>query len=218
MAHVYDTGLDISQRSTIRQALVTRLEGLSIANGLYAACVKGIPAILHSARDDGDIVAEHTGGQHPAILVALGTKKYDALGSAGRRRDQYMCPLEVHVYVVDSNDSGGMARLEGDVASATVTKAPGMDTMLEHIEELLLGFAIDADGSTHQLEPVEEAELGPVLADFTVWEQRYSIKVERVLQRDKSVEQYLTSLRSRIVVEHDTREDPKTVTDLSESP
>jgi hypothetical protein len=163
---------------------------------LYVNALKGIPSRLD--RDDVDYILHTVGGQFPAILVALGRKTYRPAGLSGPR-DQYQGTLEVFVYVASDNArSPDLARVAGDAAAAASNERdPGTETMLEHVEELLLGYQPpSANDTVYQLVPLEESELWHGFGDnhVTVWEQRYEVAVQRDLLRHKDVDETLVDI------------------------
>lgn len=190
MPHAFDTGLTKPQRALLGDALVARLGALKKtgpAAGLYATTVERIPSPLRGD-DDADYVKHVANGQTPAVLIALGRKTYEAAGMVDQR-DQYLADLRFHVYVVsDHMRDPQIARVAGDAASAASNqKDPGLETMLEHVEELLLGHQVtDASLTLYQILPVEERELFHT-DEMTVWEIEFRCQVQRDLKRNKGL-------------------------------
>lgn len=198
MPHAFDTGLTKPQRALIGDALVTRLAALkrSANPALYATTVERIPSPLRGD-DEQDYVKGVAAGQFPAILIALGRKRYEPAGMVDQR-DQYRGTLDVFIYVVsDHQRSPDLARVAGDAASAASNqKDPGLETMLEHVEELLLGHQVtDSSQTIYQITPVEERELFHD-STITVWEQQYQVAVQRDLKRNKGLTETLQTVSS----------------------
>lgn len=204
MPHAFDTGLTTPQRSQIGAALVARLGALKKtgpAAGLYVTTVERIPSPLNGD-DEADYIKHVAGGQLPAVLVALGRKRYEPAGMSDPR-DQYLANLHVHVYVVSDNlrappTGAPPPRMAGDaVSAASNQKDPGIETMLEHTEELLLGYQVsDASQMTYQLVPIEERELFHT-DEITVWEQEYQLAVQRDLKRNKGLTETLQTVDTK---------------------
>jgi hypothetical protein len=195
VAHVFDTGMDTPQRTVIRQGLVSRLEALKAP--LYVRTVKG----FHTRVRGDDQVAqllEHSGGQLPALFVYCGRKATDVQAVRGDL-DRHLAELTVHVYVVVNNLRSPLSRIEADVAAlADDTKDPGIDVILEHVYELLIGYKVpETDGSQtiYELRPSIEDEVED-LADATVWEQQWTVKVQRDPDRTKGITQLIEEVQS----------------------
>lgn len=196
MPQSFDTGLAKPQRALIGDALVARLAPLkrSANPALYVTTIERIPGPLRGD-DEADYIKQVCNGQTPAILVALSRKRYEPAGMVDQR-DQYKASLTFLVYVVsDHQRSPDLARMAGDAASAASNqKDPGLETMLEHVEELLLGYQVtDASQTVYQAIPVEERELFHTL-EMTVWEQEYQLAVQRDLKRDKGLTETLQTV------------------------
>lgn len=200
MAHSFDTGIVKPQRTLIRDAIVERLSPLLRKNGRYAQAIKAHSGIVRSGSDEElDMIADTTHGAAPYILVAVGKKSYSPRGMDGRRA-RFEGELEVVVYVCSKNLRGDLARLAGDAASSQSDNVdPGIEVMLEHVEELLIGFAptgftgTDPSATIHRLDPVEEDELA-VGEDLIIYRQVYSVAVARDLVRAKGITQPLTKI------------------------
>lgn len=200
MAHTFDTGISKAQRTLIRDAIVERLSSLLRRNGRYVVTIKAHAGIVRSGSEEElDMIADTTHGGAPYILVACGKKSYSPKGMDGRRA-RFEAELEVVVYVCSKNLRGDLARLAGDVASAqSDTADPGVEVMLEHVEELLIGFAptgfagTDPNATIHRLDPVEEDELA-IAEDLVIYRQTYSVAVARDLVRAKGISQPLTKI------------------------
>ncbi len=199
MAHAFDTGLAKPQRAVVRDAIVTRLAPLlqtGAAAGLYVKKIAGVVGRL--SKDDTDLILAECQGQCPAILVGLGKKDVSARSVTGPG-DRFSGELDVYVYVVvDTLRKPDVHRVAGDAASGASLQAdPGTETILEHLEELLVGFhPTDASKSVHHLVYEAEDELGH-FDEITVWEQIYSVQLERALKRGKGITEAVTAIRTR---------------------
>lgn len=201
----FDTGLHRAQRTEIRQALLDRLGALLVTPtgvnaggaGRYLRAVRWIPRPLRNdSSEELAHIADVAQGQAPAVCVALGRKTYEASGM-GIPAVQFRSDIEVAVYVISANGrSREDGRLSTDVAGASDPKAdPGIEVILEHIEELLLGQELNIK-SAYELRPVSEDELA-TFGDVTVWEQRYLIGVDRVINPDRDVDDVLVDIEAR---------------------
>lgn len=214
MAHSYDSTLSTTQRKVVRDAVVARLAPLLVSSGKYLSQIQPIgfvaPAGNRSEINDEEraMLHEIASGKTPCVLVAVGDKRYQASGMS-TKQDNWSCEIEVHVYAISQHARDLTTRLAGDVASAASdTKDPGIWTILEHLEELLIGFQPEDAGTIktiHALRPAAEEELD-VADDMSIWRQRYTTKLERFLTRSKGVTQALTQIRTEhdVVDENDT--------------
>jgi hypothetical protein len=212
--HTFDTGLDKPQRELVRDAVLERLEPLK---ELYLRTLKGIAGTFD--RTDVDWFRKTIQGQTPAVLVALGRKAFAPVGITGRH-DGYLATLELHVYVLTDHMRAELARVAGDEPSRTdLTKDPGIETILEHVEELLDGFDgyEDESNTVHPLIPADEDEVWHG-DDFTIWRLRFTAKVERTLKRNKGVTQLIELIRTSHNVDGADGQNPVVVTDTEPPP
>lgn len=194
----YDTGLTRAQRTLLRAAIATRLAPLLVANGGYLRSIKSLPRPLKNGSEDelgwlGNLVQ----GQVPCIGIALGRKDFEPTGM-DIPPIHFRGKLEVALYICSNNLRGYVdGRLETDVvAGASASADPGIDTMLEHVEELLLGESYDLGNGrpTSELTFEHEDEVFTG-GDVTVWEQRASIWLEREINPDRSITQLVTEIQ-----------------------
>lgn len=180
MAHRFDTGAALPQRTLIRAAVMARLAPLRILASppRYIASIVNMPRPFYGEGDDDALtwLYENLKGQSPSLAVAIGRKTYSASGTSATEME---AELEVAIYVASTHARGMVeGRLAADnVALADDRRDPGIETALEHIEELLIGRELGVPG-VREMRPVEE---GPVMTfdNISVWEQRYSLHVER---------------------------------------
>lgn len=192
-ANIYDTGLPTSQRSVIRTTVMAKLAPLLKTNGLYLRAIVPLALPLHGGHDEQGMALLNAAlaGQAPAILVALGKKTYESAGSLeidGRGI------LEVAIYVCSANPRNTVdGRLANDVVAATDNTAdPGIETMLEHVEQLLDGQDLGIDSVYEMLaETEDQVWTGD---DYTIWEQVYKIKVDRAINPNRNIAQLVTSI------------------------
>lgn len=195
--HKYDTGHFRPQRSMVRQGVIDKLAPLLVANGRYAHAIAGIPRPLKSEADDELALIEFAiGTRYPAICVGLGRKDYEATGM-DIPAVQYRAELELAIYVMTANARAREdGRLSTDIAgSADLKNDPGIEAILEHIEQILLGQDIDIAGVS-EMRPKYEDEVFTG-AEFSVWEQRYSVKVNRDINPDRDVDGIVTSIEMK---------------------
>ncbi len=201
MPHAYDTGLPMAQRTILREAIARRLQPLLKSNGGYLAAVVELPKQARNVAPDSDdesMLFKFLGGRSPAVGIALGRRSSESSGSLAT---EMRSTIDVHVFIISQHSRDHVdGRLAADaVAIADVTKDPGIEIMLEHVEQLLQGHTPrDADGSEiatlGEMRATDEDELD-TFADITVWEQRYEIAVERVIKPARAVTQLLLSIQ-----------------------
>lgn len=197
MAHVFDTGLPLAQRTKLRRAIVTLLAPLVRPTGyLYGVVPWG--GVIHGSADELGISLMHEalGGRAPAVAVALGdrlpTDKH--IGGYASKNT-----IELLVYFYNNHQRSELeGRTELDaVALASNTADPGLDVMMEHVEELLVGqFA----GSTPTIKNVVfrgEEEIRTE-ADFSLWQQRYTVGVDRVVNAHRGITEMLEQFRTAV--------------------
>lgn len=185
-AQVYDTGLDVPQRTAVRSAIVAKLQPLLKANGLYMRGIAPLARPYRGAGDDAGLVLINMAlqGRAPAVLVALGAQRFKEMDVS---LDTITSELEVVVYAVGANpramDDG---RLAPDVTAMTdVAADPGIETMLEHIRQLLLKVDLDVNG-VYELQLVEETDTFTG-AEITVFEQSYRVRCDVAVDPNRAL-------------------------------
>lgn len=178
MGQVFDHGLAKPLRTLVRDGVVAALHPLLLSEGTgYLEAVEPFGSVVRT--DDPatvGLVHELLQGRAPAVLVALASKTTEEYGNQGRR---WMGLLTVQVIVYSSHARSIEARLAGDVVSEARSQAdPGIDVMLEHLEELLFDNNLGIGAKAHTLFPVGEEELGTE-AGHTIWMQTYQIRINR---------------------------------------
>jgi hypothetical protein len=201
--HKFDTGLFRAQRTTLRQALADRIKLMllpSLGGGAagYLRMIGMLPRPLKdsSVEEIGFLLSFVTQGQSPAVLIALGKKDYDPAGM-DFPSTHYRGGVEVVFYVVSTNARGPVeGRLFADVAGSASSQAdPGIETILEHLEELLIGQDCDIK-TLSELRPSSEDEVFTG-AEESIWEQRYTMQVSREINADRLVTGLLTSIENK---------------------
>ncbi len=210
--HRYDTRLPKPQRTIIREGVVARLAPLLKSNGGYLHAIAELPKVARSFGEDSDdraMLFDALNGRCPAVAVALGGRTSESSGTLateGRAR------IVVEVYVASQHARGLVAgRLAADIVATgdatadpvlvpNLTADPGVELVLEHVEQLLLGHSLEDDAgdalsTIAELRARDEDEVA-TFADFTVWVQRYEVAVERVINPARALTQLLTSIES----------------------
>lgn len=184
-ARTFDTGLASPQRTLIRNALVTRFAPLLKQNGGYLMKLALLPRPLRDrSEDELSLIGAAISGVTPAILFAIGRKVLTSHSTDGR---EWEGAFEVTIYAASSNQRAYVdGRLSGDVtAIGDLTADPGIDVMLEHIEECVLGQRLDI-ATTLELRESTEDELWTG-SDMSIWEQHYTIRATRDINPNRAV-------------------------------
>lgn len=216
-APTYDTGLAKPQRTMLRAAIAARLSPLLVANGGYLRAVMSLPRPLAGSSEiELDWFRRAFQGQTPCIAIALGSKKHQP---AGLEATEVRGELEVAIYVASTNQRDLVAgRLEADISSTTDPKSdPGVDAMLEHVEELLLGQnfvlvngAVSSTTSELKFESEEEVYTD---GNLTVWGERATLLVERPINPDRLITQLMTEIQTTTSIEGADPANPIVTTD-----
>ncbi len=200
MTHAFDTGLAIAQRTAIRNGAVTLLSGLLKANGGYLAAVIPWGGVIRGYTDDNgiDMLFTALNGRAPAIAIALGDRSSKPAGIGGYT---FHGPIELLVYYFSNQRRDPVdGRLAIDVVGAASNTAdPGLEVMMEHGEELLIGQRAGSTTSIKQIVPVAEEEIRTEDL-FTLWVQRYAVTVDRVINPLRGVTELLVGMRSKAYV------------------
>lgn len=195
MAHSFDTGLPRPQRTTLRNGAVALLSGLKRPTGYLQAVVPWGGVVRGYTDDEGiDQLWRTLEGRSPAIAIALGDRTNEAIGMGGFN---FKGTLELLVYFYSSHPRDLEAgRLSADaVAIASNTADPGLDVMLEHAEELLVGQRAGVSATIKQIRLAREEELRTE-GGFSLWVQRYAVEVTRNINPHRGIELMLTELRT----------------------
>ena len=201
--YVFDTGAGKSQRQIVLEGVISLLQRLHVANGGYLQAIEPSAIMMRGKFDDENsgYVLDQLQGRAPGVLVTTGDK---ALHTAGSLPFQWRGTLDVHVYVLVNSLRSRMTRQTGDVVSAAQPTAdPGAFTILEHLEELLIGQRPGGnEGKTDELRPVSETQIN-VNGEFELWQQTYNLWVPRSINGKRDLTQYLTQINhsSRLAVD-----------------
>lgn len=186
-----DGGLARPQRSLVRQHVIAALEPLLKINGLYLHSIVALPMPLRTV-EDLEYFKREVQGSTPTVAVALGTKGYTR---DGLEATEVELKLEIAVYIASSNARSFVAgRLEQDVsATSDLTADPGIETILEHVEALLLGQELGLSTVGGPLVGESEEPLF-TLPEYSVWAQTYSVEMQRDVNVARSITAVLTSI------------------------
>lgn len=197
MAHAFDTGLLVPQRQAIRDAVLARLDVLvkkPAGTGLYVRALKTVPGRLSGGSDESLAeLVHHTQGELPAVLIAMGRKVPTRVSEDGLELE---VAHTLHVYVASSHQKDDVVgRLYSDAIAAGDLRAdPGLFTMLEHIEELLVGQELGVPG-VGALVQTEDDELA-TFADLAVWQQTYEVPATKTINPSRGITQLLLSIQA----------------------
>lgn len=193
-SQLFDTGLGSAQRTLIRRALVAHLgtaptgrgTPLLASAGGYLAAIGELPRPLRDGSEEelGLLGQALQGAVSPALAVALGDQEFGPVGMGGTT---YSGELELAIYAVSSNMLSFVAgRLEPDaLADTDPTADPGIDTMLEHVRQLLCGTDL-AIPTVRQLRPRSEREVATD-PGFSIWELRFVLGVDIAIDPQRAV-------------------------------
>lgn len=195
--HAFDTGLSRAQRTLIRNGAVTLLAGLLRPVG-YLQAVIPFGGIVRGYTDDPGIEALHLAlnGRAPSIAIALGDCTLQPAGMGGFNF-KGECELIAYHYSNHWRDHE-LGRHEIDVAGIANNAAdPGLDVMMEHAQQLLIGQRAGSSATIKQIVPLREEELRTENG-FTLWAQRYSVTVSRTIDPYRGVTQILDEIRTKV--------------------
>ncbi len=208
MAHAFDTQLAKPQRTVVREAVAQHLRDYSRLG--YLVDVIEVGGIIKAGTEEevGRIVSD-AAGRSPLALVALGQKSYVA-GDEGSFSDRYAASLEVLVYAYSKNLRDPLSRMKADVVALADDEAdPGCEVMLEHFEEILIGYkpAPSWNDTVYQLVPTGESELD-LGDDFALWRLSFSLRLARELDRARDGLVPMTSITARHQVDGAETQNP----------
>jgi hypothetical protein len=195
-SQAFDTGRTLPQRTELRNAVVTKLSPLLFANGLYLRGLGKVAKAWDGEHDELGLVLINQAlqGQFPGMLVALGDADFKPVSIDGL---VYRGEVSVHVYVASANPRGyDDGRLSPDVTSnADVHADPGIDAMLEHVRQLLVGQDL---GVARIEEPRLHGERHVFTGDvFSCWEESFLVKLEIVINPDRAITDVVTSIETQ---------------------
>lgn len=196
MAHAFDTGQLLPQRTRIRRGVVRLLSGLTRANGGYLMSVIPWGGIVRVYTDvDGISTLVNAIGKAPAIAVSVGDRQGDPNTIGGFTSED---DLDVCVYMATDNLRNQLVwRQETDVAGLSNDQAdPGLDVIMDHVKELLMGQRVDTGKDIKQLRCHREYELATT-DTVSIWVQEYKIRAMVQISEARTVTQLLTSIGFR---------------------
>lgn len=203
MSHIFATGLSQPQRTIIRSAAVDLLSQLKRPTG-YLADVIAWGGIVRSYTDQPDIQMIMKQVQRtPAIVVQLGTRRFETLSTTRR---EFKSDVQLLVYFVNQNLRDlGLGRHELDETARRDDHAdPGLDVMMEHALELLCGAFPATTPTIKQIIPRSEEEL-VTWPEMTIWLQTYDIVTTQLTlsphKEFRTPAQLLTSIGLRVATE-----------------
>lgn len=200
--HHFDTGLHRPQRSAIRQAIIDRLGSTPTGNGKpllksaggYLVKIAPLPRPLKGdSEEELAFIWIALQGSTPSLCVALGGMKISPIDG----NEDHQGEIEVAVYSLSRNLRSFVdGRMSPDVvATADPTADPGVETMMEHVREILAGQSVDLIG-VQDLRPKSEDEVCTD-GDGTLWEQRFSVLVDIFVDPQRAESDVATSLEVR---------------------
>lgn len=201
-ARRFDSGLQRPQRSVIRQALIDRLSSTATGNrrpmlkahGGYLAKIGALPRPLKSdSADELGFVWIALQGATPSLCVALGRMDLSPIDG----NEDYLGELELAVYSLSKNLRAFVdGRMSPDaVANVNPTADPGIETMLEHVREILCGQELGVRG-IHEVRPKSEDEV-VTDGEGSLWEQRFTVLVEASVNPQRAVSDLVTSIETQ---------------------
>jgi len=219
MAHAFDTGLSRAQRTLIRDGVVELLSGLVAPTG-YLRTVIPWGGIVRGYTDEigQDLLLAAFNGRAPSIAVALGDRVADAAGMGGFN---FKGTIELVLYHYSNHPrsvTDGRTKLDASAVASDIAD-PGLDIMMEHAEELLIGQRLGGTSATNpvgqvtrstptikQIVPTREEEL-VTTAQHTLWAQRYAVTVSRTIDPHRTITQMLEEIRTVIRPTDEAAED-----------
>lgn len=197
MAHSFDNGLHVPQRTRIRRGAVTLLSGLKRSAGGYLVDVIPYGGVVRTYTDtEGVQQIVATLSRAPSIAVAVGDRASLVAGIGGY---QERGEIDLLIYFSNNNARSEQRwRQEIDSAGlASDTADPGLDVILDHAKELLIGQLVAGSAKDiKQIRPEREEELVTAEA-VTIWLQTYKVTTHVQISEFRTVTQLLTSLRMR---------------------
>ncbi len=201
--HRFDSGLYVPQRTAIRRALVDRLGSTPTGNGRpllksgggYLAKIGVLPRPLKGDSDDElALVWLALQGATPSLCVALGAMSdFESIDG----NESEMSKLEIAIYSMSRNLRSFVdGRLSPDVvASGDPTADPGVETMMEHVREIVRNQDLDLVG-VHELWQKSEDEVCTD-GEGTLWEQRFTVIVESTVDPQRANSDLVTSIEAQ---------------------
>lgn len=206
MSHSFDTGLSIPQRTAIRQGAVSLLSAMKLPAGYLVNVIPWGSVVRTHTDEQGIAELVDVLARTPSIAIALGDGQFFPAGIGGHQAKKTIDLLVYHASGNQRGRTGG--RTEMDVSALASDHAdPGLDVMMEHALELLIGQRCGASSSIKQIIPDREEELY-TSAPITLWLQTYRVEVRMNVPETstrarefRTAAQILTSMRSRVATD-----------------
>lgn len=225
MTHVFDTGLELPQRTIVIDAAVQVLSPLKRSNVTpsgrrgYLVDVKAFGGVVRSYTDQPDIeLLQKALGATPSIGVALATRTFEtlAMGTGGPRgggSTQAMSELQLLLYFANQHGRDALVgRHKADsVSQVDDTADPGLHIMMEHAIELMHGtYPTQTVGTVKQIRIQREEELAS-LPQITIWLQTYAIRLQSYTgsKQFRTADQLIDSLHWRVTTDLDEPNRPE---------
>lgn len=201
----FDSCMYVPQRTAIRRALVDRLGSTPTGSGRpllksaggYIVKIGVLPRPLKGNSDEElGFLWIALQGAAPSLAVALGgMSDFESIDG----NETQTAKLEVAVYSISQNFRSFVdGPLAPDVVAAgDPTADPGVETMMEHVREILSKQDLGLLGA-HELWQKSEDEVATG-SDVAIWEQRFSVTVETSVNPQRADSDLVTSVE----VQHD---------------
>lgn len=196
MAHVFDTGLALAQRTSLLTGAVALLAPLRRPDG-YLGAVEEWDGDITPAGDGIEQLFSMLRGRTPAIVFVLGDETYEAKGMGGFA---FAATVQLIAYHVTSHlRSQTQGRVTIDAAGLANNRAnPGLHTMLEHAEELLVGRYAETVGKT--IKAVRPRSVQRLLSHegLTVVAQTFTVQLDRVINANRGYDVMIEEFQTRV--------------------
>lgn len=211
MAHQFDTGLAVAQRTAIQHGMVALLSGLKRSSGGYLIDVIPWGSVVRSYTDeDGATELVDAMGRTPSVAIATGDAYFEPSGIGGYRAKK---TIDVLVYIASGHKRGHQAGRQtiDVVGQADTTADPGLHIIMEHVMQLMIGQRT-ANSSIKQIRPDREEELY-TSAPVTIWVQTYKVEARTNISEFRTVTQLLESIHWRTAIDPNEVNRPAPATD-----
>lgn len=196
MAHAFDTGAAAPQRTRIRQGAVSILAGLRRPTG-YLVEVMPIEQVVRSWRDDiGCAILYATLIRFPSIAVCVADRLSEVKGIGGY---QERGEIDLFLYHASNNARVGVVGRQAIDSAGTANDHadPGLDVIMDHAKELLIGQRLDSGLDIKQVRPDHEEQLYSA-APVQIWLQAFKVTVNVQISQFRTANQLLESIRFRL--------------------
>lgn len=188
MTRTYDTGLAQPIQTTVRNALVSKLQPLALGQPKGYAWVLPIGFVVEDGDTDAlDLFITEVQRAMPVIAVAIGTSSSAEAGNSRRN----LAEFEAHVYFYSPHRRGAtLGRMAPDAASiASDVVDPGVDASIELawmlINNVELGIA-----NVHKPRHTRNDQV-EVTAEHTIWRSKFIVPYQADVNHDRDATEYL---------------------------